>query len=496
MHLQEMDALASARRQSIVESADELAVSGQTYYVNADGSDENNGRTPETAWRSLQRVSQAALQPGDGVLFRRGDVFRGAILTRPGVCYGAYGTGEKPRLYGWERDLADPALWTLADASHHIWQMKEPILDSGTLVFNHGQRHCRKLIPSYIGGRFVCRNDESRPFDMAQEMTQDLDLYWHFDSILTTRPSRGETFPIPEMGPASYGTLYLRCDAGNPGVLFESIEALPRRAMFQVGENSHVRIDNLCLKYIGLHAIAAGGRCVRGLHVTNCEIGWIGGTIQHYLGTDPNYPQGGRGTVTRFGNGVEIYGGCEDYLVKNCWIYQAYDAGITHQITTGGQHYELNHIRYTGNLVESCVYGIEYFLEKTQGDATSSMNHVLMEDNILRLSGYGWGQQRHNTDTPALIKGWSYENTASDFIIRKNVFDRCAYRMLHLVAREPASLPVMEGNTYVQTPGGCIGQYGANHDQDPPMLIFDEQAEKIIQTVLGDAEGIAVSCPS
>jgi len=488
MRIQEMDALASARRQAILESADELVIPGQTYYVSADGSDENDGRTPETAWRSLQRVSQAALQVGDGVLFRRGDVFRGSVLTRPGVCYGAYGTGEKPRLYGWDRNLADPALWTLADAKHHIWQMNEPILDSGTLVFNHGHRHCRKLIPSYIGGRFVCRNDESRPFDMAQEMTQDLDLYWHFDSILTTRPSKGETFPIPEMGPESYGTLYLRCDAGNPGALFESIEALPRRAMFQVGENSRVRIDNLCLKYIGLHAIAAGGSCVRGLHVTNCEIGWIGGTIQHYLGTDPNYPQGGRGTVTRFGNGVEIYGGCEDYLVENCWIYQAYDAGITHQITTGGRHYELNNIRYAGNLVENCVYGIEYFLEKTQGDATSSMNHVLMEDNILRLSGYGWGQQRHNTDTPALIKGWSYENTASDFIIRKNVFDRCAYRMLHLVAREPASLPAMEGNTYVQAPGGCIGQYGANRDQEPPMLIVDDQAEKTIQTVLGDTE--------
>jgi len=56
------------------------------------------------------------------------------------------------------------------------------------------------------------------------------------------------------------------------------------------------------------------------------------------------------------------------------------------------------------------------------------------------------------------------------------------------VAREPASLPVMEGNTYVQTPGGCIGQYGANRDQEPPMLIVDDQAEKTIQTVLGDTE--------
>ena len=33
-----------------------------------------------------------------------------------------------------------------------------------------------------------------------------------------------------------------------------------------------------------------------------------------------------------------------------------------------------------------------------------------MSGNIIRLSGYGWGQQRHNVDTPGLLKGWSYKN--------------------------------------------------------------------------------------
>jgi len=499
--LPKIEALSEARKQAILSAADELDISGRTYYVSNSGDDANDGLSPDTPWQTLHKVSITTLGRGDGVLFKRGDLFRGMVVAQSGVSYGAYGEGDKPKMYGWDKDLADPSLWTLIDEQHHIWQLRDKILDPGTLVFNHGEEHCRKLIPSYLNGKFVCRDDENRDFDMAQEMTNDLDLFWYFDAILTTEPSKGMDFPIPEMGPDSYGDLYLRCDRGNPGECFASVEALPRRSMFHVGGCDHVHIDNLCLKYIGLHAIAANsqnpgldtiatkGHTV-GLHVTNCEIGWIGGTIQHYLGTDPNYPQGGRGTVTRFGNGVEIYGGCEDYLVSNCYIYQAYDAGITHQVTTFGKKRTHTGVRYIDNLVERCVYAIEYFLDMTDGDTESYMKDIEMRGNILRLSGCGWGQQRHNVDTPALIKGWSYVNAASDYRICDNIFDRCAYRMLHLVAQKQQSCPIMSGNTYIQHAGGMLGQYGGNESAEPAIILFDDQIEASVQTIFGDAQAV------
>ncbi|MBE6593283.1 MAG: hypothetical protein E7642_04740 [Ruminococcaceae bacterium] len=467
--------------------ADMLKISGNTYYVSNDGNDENDGLSPETAWKSLDKVSFAALCAGDGVLFKRGDLFRGTVKTRAGISYGAYGNGEKPRFYGWDKDLADPSLWEIADAEHSIWHCKEKILDVGTLVFDHGKAHSRKLIPSYADGKFVCRDDESRLFVMAEEMTRDLDLYWHYDERLTTTPSKNLSFPIPIVDDQSFGDLFLRSDRGNPALCFDSIEALTKRPMFLVGGNADVKIDNLCMKYIGHHAVCAGGH-VKGLHVTNCEIGWIGGTIQHYFGTDPNYPQGSRGSVTRFGNAIEIYGGCEDYLVENCYIYQVYDAGITHQITTWGKEYSLSDIKYLNNVVEDCVYAIEYFLEMNEGDTTSIMKNILISKNILRRSGYGWGQQRHNVNTPALIKGWSYENRATDFLIEDNIFDRSAYRMLHLVAKEPESCPVMSKNIYVQHRGGMLGQYGANAKKEPPIMLFDDNIEQTVKEQFGDSE--------
>ena len=486
--LKQFDDIAEKRKAEILSAPDNMTVTGNRYYVSNDGSDDNDGRTPASAWATLKKVSSAKLLPGDGVFFRRDDLFRGEVMTAPGVTYAAYGEGEKPKLYGWDYSLADPDLWELYDEEHHIWRMKNKILDCGTLVFNDGEAHCRKLIPSYIGGRFVCRDDESRPFEMAKEMTRDLDLVCFYDERLTTTPSKGEDFPIPLLDAQSYGDLYLRCDKGNPGAIYDSVEALPRRCMMRVKGNANVRIDNLCMKYIGIHAVSGGGAVVKGLHVTNCEIGWIGGVIQHYSGTDPNYPQGRRGTVTRYGNGVEIYGGCEDYLVANCYVYQAYDAGITHQVTTRGKKYTMTGIRYLDNLVENCVYSIEYFLDQTEGDRESYIDDCVMRGNILRLSGYGWGQQRHNTDTPAHIKGWSYVNTARNYTIEENLFDRAAYRMLHLVAEEDASCPVMKGNTYVQAKGMKLGQYGGNKAEEPENMDYGDDAEERIKTVMGEED--------
>ena len=474
------------RKSEILEAPDEVRITGRTYYVSNGGDDANDGLSPESPWKTLEKVSGAELCIGDGVRFNRGDLFRGQVLTRPGVTYAAYGSGEKPKFYGWDKSLADEALWELYDREHHIWHLTESILDCGSLVFNDGEFHSRKLIPSYKNAGFVCRDDESRPFNMAVEMSRDLDMVCLYDGRLTTQPSKGEAFPIPIMDGQSLGDLYLRCDRGNPAAVFRSIEAMPRRRMFVVGGNPDVTIDNICIKYTGEHAIAGGGGCLKGLHVSNCEIGWIGGSIQHYFGTDPNYPQGGRGTVTRFGNGVEIYGGCDGYTVENCYIYQVYDAAMTHQISTGGGFFQLKNIRYADNLVEYCVYSIEYFLEKNQGDTESFIDGCEICGNILRYAGYGWGQQRHNTDTPAHIKGWSYENTAANFSIHGNIFDRAAYRMIHLVAKKQGSCPGMESNTYIQRLGLPLGQYGANEVQEPMNMVFDERAEEMLRTVVGE----------
>jgi hypothetical protein len=69
-----------------------------TYYVSPDGSDAGPGSATQP-WRSVSRVNEARLQPGDTVLFRGGATFRGALEPsgsgRAGapISFGSYGSG-------------------------------------------------------------------------------------------------------------------------------------------------------------------------------------------------------------------------------------------------------------------------------------------------------------------------------------------------------------------------------------------------------------------
>ena len=83
--LQQFEELAQKRINEIRNAPDATCIKGNTYYVSNAGNDQNNGRTPATAWATLARVSEAELAPGDGVLFCRGDLFRGMVKTKPGV---------------------------------------------------------------------------------------------------------------------------------------------------------------------------------------------------------------------------------------------------------------------------------------------------------------------------------------------------------------------------------------------------------------------------
>lgn len=116
-----------------------------TYYVSAEGSDENDGLSPERAWRTLGRVNSAALAPGDRALFRRGDVWRGGLQPRSGaegapVTYGAYGDGPKPLLLG-SVDKSDPADWR--DEGENLWSAGEPVDEDRPLP--PGAEHAPRL---------------------------------------------------------------------------------------------------------------------------------------------------------------------------------------------------------------------------------------------------------------------------------------------------------------------------------------------------------------
>jgi hypothetical protein len=52
----------------------------KSYYISPEGNDEKSGRSPESAWRSIERVNDHDFSPGDMIFFEAGEEFTGNIL--------------------------------------------------------------------------------------------------------------------------------------------------------------------------------------------------------------------------------------------------------------------------------------------------------------------------------------------------------------------------------------------------------------------------------
>ncbi|MBQ2707187.1 MAG: hypothetical protein IJF67_02900, partial [Clostridia bacterium] len=136
--LASLDAKADAMKAAVLNTESEytLGEGCTTYYFAADGDDSAAGTSPHTALRTLGRLADLALKPGDVVLFRRGDMFRGNIRAAEGITYSAYGEGAKPIINSSRQNYADPALWEKTDYEN-VWVCTEKIVNAGIVTLDH-----------------------------------------------------------------------------------------------------------------------------------------------------------------------------------------------------------------------------------------------------------------------------------------------------------------------------------------------------------------------
>ncbi|MBR2448394.1 MAG: right-handed parallel beta-helix repeat-containing protein [Clostridia bacterium] len=455
------------RIEEILSSENMNIPSGATvYYVSNSGSDSNNGTSPNTPWATLNKVNSITGSTGRDtyVLFERGGLWRGQLLAKNFVTYSAYGQGDKPKIYASPFDGASGAYagkWT--QHSTNIWKfqdnkLKTPngtvIFDIGTLVFNNGE-DCAIKISDY----------GLSTINVNSMLTADLQFYHDYKT----------------------GTVYLYSNT-NPAIRFNSIE-------FNVGnhavkaESTNITIDNLCIKYTGAHGV--GTRSASNLTVTNCEFGWIGGSV-HAIGSNQ---------YTRFGNAVEIYGTCTNFTVSDNYIYQVYDAGITQQITLSeGSSGVQKNVLYSGNVIEYCYFSIEYWITSTE-ETNGYIDTFLIEDNYMWYAGRGLCEQRSDLGNGSHINGWrSYDrNRAMNFAIRNNVMidSKDIIANIYSLKYNPDgsdSMPIFNNNIILANHSAQLGvieqcEY-ANNTSWPRTVEFDENIFPYIDAALyGDVFG-------
>ena len=241
----------------------------------ARGDDCQDGLKPETAWRSLARVNRAVLAPGDRVLFRRGQAWRGQLVPHNGnvggvITYGAFGEGEKPIFLG---SVAADRAEDWQPAGQGVWTTSSQTIplsvDVGSIIFDHG---------ASIGAKQWSEAD----------LHHDGDFFYDARSRLVK----------------------LRLN-GNPATHSRSIELALRRHIIDQSGRGYVTYENLDLRYGAAHGI--GGSSTHHITVRGCDISFIGGGHQM---TRPD------GKPVRFGNGIEFWSDAHDCLVEDCRLWE------------------------------------------------------------------------------------------------------------------------------------------------------------------------------
>ncbi len=433
--------------------SDYSKITGKKIYISVDGDDNNDGLSESTPVKTFEKGNSLA-DYGDGVLLKRGDMWRGtSLIAKSGVTYSAYGEGDKPLITISPEDGADPDKWTLVyenkETGALVWKYaKEDMLDLGVIVMNGGEGFAKKRVPYFCGYYYDSCDEEKKLF--TYKNLENMEFFHKADSVIL------EDKRIKAR--AARGPVFLRCDEGNPGKLFSNIEFCVRGAMSNVPEGAKdILFDNLCLKY-GLFGISLLSR-VDNIRMQNLEIGWIGGGITVYGVNHPDAP-------IRLGNGIELYGGCDGFYIDNCYVYQCYDAGITHQVSKEYRDRRHDNVKYTNNVLTDCIYSIEYFLSCFE-DSTHEREgmNILFENNLCRRAGWGFGALRPDSYNERHIRSGEYPTTINkyhNYRIINNVFDRAVQELTQTSTAVDGCSPVFDRNTFIQGIGNGLYTNGVN----------------------------------
>ncbi len=373
----------------IAYNQDILDVKGTKYYVSANGDDNNDGLSPKTAWCSLDKVSNAHLQEGDGVYFNRGDLWRGNITCQNGVTYTAYGEGRKPRIYA-SYDATNPELWVETETKNvWVYDTTLPDKDVGIVVFNGGSAYANKR---------HLRADLKNQFDFCYTSTMSDEDDENIDN-----------------------KVYLYCSLGNPAELFSEIEISRAGHVFNIKDRDHdITINNLECFYAQDYFFASA---LKNIEVSYCIFAWQGG---HYFGS--------KGNRYGFGGGGGCWHSCDSMLFHHCFFTQQFDCSCTPQF--GGPVPDhspaiFKDFKFYDNLVEYCEYSFEYFNNQTD-NPENKYEGFYLGYNFMRKCGRGFGTKpgasRH-------IRSGGGINPCYNSLFESNIFDRARYLSVDICSR-------------------------------------------------------------
>lgn len=140
-----------------------LTQSATTHYVDPNGNDASDGKSPATAWKTLSKVSSTTFSSGDSVLFLAGGTWNGQLSPQGSGTFGApiiisrYGAGADPVINGNGTSAAsatgavqftDQSYWELNHLEITNYNTGVASSRSGILAANSGSGQLRHIFIS------------------------------------------------------------------------------------------------------------------------------------------------------------------------------------------------------------------------------------------------------------------------------------------------------------------------------------------------------------
>ena len=473
---------------------------GTAYYVSNDGDDNNDGLTPETAWRTLEKVVDAnglfedapLLKPGDAVFFHRGDVFRLSEfdfwdkpylhLQVEGVTYSAYGEGEKPIITESTENGSGAEKWNLVyedNTGKKIWQYYRDMRDVSRLVLNDGEMFTTRIYEYYDENGYIsCEATgwwmheaegvtlKDRLLPLEESMTEDL--------TIISRPVRME--PEADWINGDVGPLYLRCDKGNPGELYHSIEFTEYQpsGIVQV-RASNIVFDNISFRCNGTAYMKCSGESgawkeIKNTVIQNCEFAYGGCTVTYYRERED-------GALVVEVQGDGIYNIIRNTTVQNNYFHDGAISSVTYEADIDDKEAADGYFHYLNN-VSVNTNGIRL-------DSTSDALKFLDSVKVCGNQVWNTGEMDHGKLIYSEGSLHLMPNNYGECVIEDNVFygtknghEMNALLDIYLYDFEDAGYtrPRFGNNIYVQYAGRNFGDFlyqgGEAWAMDDPKLLI------------------------
>ena len=494
----EYEALADERREAILSSPTEIVKSdeyipgetytGQAYYVSSSsGDDSNTGTSPDSPWKFLEQHPDVELHPGDAVFFKRGDMWRGALWSTPGVTYSAYGEGPKPVFTASQEDGAGLGKWELyyqGDDGRQIWKFIYDMHMIGGIYLNGPDQEAGQVYGYWVGDKYVELDYDYDPaivpynptgwtLQVGDELRPETSLDdLEFCCMLDLS---GQEYPIGFFGDdAAIGPLYMRCDAGNPGEVFDSIEFCGYH--WPIAVTSDCVFDNLAVYYWSTFAFWGHSESDRNVIIQNCEVAY---GRQNIVGF--NQPEIDLKEAHVINDA--IYGLAQNGVIRNNYLHDIDGSGISFETSDGrpegGEDGPLTGISFTctGNLIERCGACIQL----NDGNDWYDFDKITISDNIAADAGYNYGTKSMGVNSFCEIAdlslgAWS-RFSAKELEVSHNVFMRsrryilaCGYDSVYQTDNGVS----FHDNVYIQYQDGLFGPWNNGpwvHPASEPNLL-------------------------